>query len=165
MMLKSGRDEIPSLAYQALEVLVFTLDEKEYAIDLKKVQELRSYDTVIRPRHSPDIIRGVIDLLGNAVPILDMRVALKLGMLSSERFTDIVIVHIDGQIVGLMVDTIVDVVALTMDQIRLHSALNTVQNPSALIGIGLVDNRMLTLIDIDMVMSDSEMEKVVDLTR
>ena len=147
-----------------LEVVTFKLGEEEYGIDIQKVQELRGYDAVTRIANAPDYIKGVVNLRGIIVPIIDMRIKFKLGDPTYDQFTVVIVLNIGGRVVGMVVDSVSDVITLTAEQIKPAPEMGSVLDADYLIGLGTLDERMLILVDIDKLMSSDEMgliEKVI----
>lgn len=140
-----------------LEFLSFTLGKEEYGISIQKVQELRGYDTVTRIANTPEFVKGVVNLRGIIVPIVDMRIKFSLGSPTYDQFTVVVILNVAGRVVGMVVDSVSDVITLTPEQIRPAPDMNSAMASDYLIGLGTIDERMLILIDIDKLMSSAEM--------
>lgn len=134
------------------EFLTFTLGEEEYAIDILKVQEIRGYDVVTTIANTPEFIKGVINLRGVIVPIVDMRIKFSLGSAEYNQFTVVIILNVAGRVVGIVVDSVSDVISLTADQIKEAPMLSGVSNTNHINGIGTVDERMLILLDIERLM-------------
>ena len=139
------------------EYLAFTLGSEEYGIDILKVQEIRGYETVTRIANAPEFIKGVINLRGIIIPVVDMRIKFNLGTPTYDQFTVVIILNIGGRIMGMVVDSVSDVTTLTPDQIKAAPEMGSAFNSDYLTGLGTVDERMLILIDIDKLMSSSEM--------
>jgi purine-binding chemotaxis protein CheW len=139
------------------EYLAFTLGAEEYGIDILKVQEIRGYEAVTRIANAPEFIKGVINLRGIIIPVVDMRIKFKLGTPTYDQFTVVIILNIGGRIMGMVVDSVSDVTTLTPDQIKPAPEMGSAFNGEYLMGLGTVDERMLILIDIDRLMSSSEM--------
>ena len=146
-----------SCAFKALEFLSFTLGQEEYGIDIQKVQELRGYDTVTRIANAPEHIKGVVNLRGIIVPIIDMRIKFNLGVPTYDQFTVVIILNISNRVMGMVVDSVSDVITLKPEQIKPAPELGAVLDTDYLIGLGTLDERMLILVDIDRLMSSSEM--------
>ena len=140
-----------------LEVVTFTLGAEEYGIDIQKVQELRGYDAVTRIANAPDYIKGVVNLRGIIVPIIDMRIKFALGTPSYDQFTVVIVLSIGARVVGMVVDSVSDVIALSSEQIKPAPEMGTALTTDYLIGLGTIDERMLILVDIDKLMSSAEM--------
>jgi purine-binding chemotaxis protein CheW len=141
----------------ASEFLAFTLGQEEYGIDILKVQEIRGYENVTRIANAPEFIKGVVNLRGIIVPIVDMRIKFNLGTPTYDQFTVVIILNIGGRIMGMVVDSVSDVTTLTAEQIKPAPDMGTAFNANYLIGLGTLDERMLILIDIDKLMSSAEM--------
>ena len=151
-------------AAKALEFLAFTLGEEEYGIDIQKVQELRGYDTVTRIANAPEHIKGVVNLRGIIVPIIDMRIKFNLGTPTYDQFTVVIILNMASRVMGMVVDSVSDVITLSPEQIKPAPEMGAVLDTDYLIGLGTLDERMLILIDIDRLMSSSEMGLLEKLT-
>ncbi len=145
------------------EVLAFTLGKEEYGIDLLKVQEIRGYDAVTRIANVPDFIKGVINLRGIIVPIIDMRIKFTLGTPTYDQFTVVIILNIGSRVIGMVVDSVSDVITLSAEQIKPAPEMGTALNTEYLIGLGTIDERMLILVDIDCLMSSNEIGLIEQL--
>lgn len=139
------------------EFLAFTLGKEEYGIDILKVQEIRGYETVTRIANAPEFVKGVVNLRGIIVPIVDMRIKFNLGEPTYDQFTVVIILNIGGRVVGMVVDSVSDVITLSAEQVKPAPEMGTALNTDYLIGLGTLDERMLILVDIDKLMSSSEM--------
>ena len=150
---------LPSTAavITSLEFLAFTLGQEEYGIDIQKVQELRGYDTVTRMANAPEFIKGVVNLRGVIVPIIDMRIKFNLGTPTYDQFTVVIILNIGGRVMGMVVDSVSDVITLTPDQVKPAPEMGSTLDTNYLIGLGTIEQRMLILVDIDKLMSGTEM--------
>jgi purine-binding chemotaxis protein CheW len=142
---------------QGQEYLAFTLGKEEYGIDILKVQEIRGYEAVTRIANAPEFIKGVINLRGIIVPVVDMRIKFNLGEPTYDQFTVVIILNIGGRVVGMVVDSVSDVTTLTPEQIRPAPEMGTSFSTDFLIGLGTVGERMLILVDIDSLMSSPDM--------
>ncbi|MDC8760413.1 chemotaxis protein CheW [Janthinobacterium fluminis] len=139
------------------EYLAFTLGAEEYGIDILKVQEIRGYEAVTRIANAPAFIKGVINLRGIIIPVVDMRIKFNLGTPVYDQFTVVIILNIGGRIAGMVVDSVSDVTTLTPEQVKPAPQMGTAFSTEFLIGLGTVEARMLILVDIDKLMSSEEM--------
>ncbi|MBI1834446.1 MAG: chemotaxis protein CheW [Burkholderiales bacterium] len=139
------------------EFLAFTLGSEEYGIDILKVQEIRGYEAVTRIANAPEFLKGVINLRGIIVPVVDMRIKFNLGTPTYDQFTVVIILNVGGRIVGMVVDSVSDVTTLLPEQVRPAPEMGTTFSTDFLIGLGTLDDRMLILVDIDKLMSSPEM--------
>jgi purine-binding chemotaxis protein CheW len=142
------------------EFLTFTLGPEEYGIDILKVQEIRGYDAVTTIANTPKFIKGVINLRGIIVPIVDMRIKFNLENVSYDQLTVVIILNLASRVVGMVVDGVSDVIALTPEQIKIAPQFGATLDTKYLMGLGTVDQRMLILVDIEKLMSSSDMELV-----
>lgn len=142
------------------EFLTFTLGAEEYGVDILKVQEIRGYDAVTRLPDSPEWVKGVINLRGTIVPVVDLRIKFRLGKAEYDAFTVMVILTIAGRIVGIVVDSVSDVIQLQPEQIRPAPDLGSTIDNKFINGIGALDQRMLILLDIERMMVSPEMALV-----
>lgn len=140
-----------------LEALAFKLGNEEYGIKILKVQEIRGYETVTRIASAPEHVKGVVNLRGTIVPIVDMRIKFKLGEPTYNQFTVVIILNIQDRVVGMVVDSVSDVISLTADQIKPAPDMGGALNTDYLVGLGTVDERMIILVDIDRMMTSEEM--------
>ena len=139
-----------------LEALAFKLGNEEYGIKILQVQEIRGYESVTRIASAPEHVKGVVNLRGTIVPIVDMRIKFKLGEPTYNQFTVVIILNIQDRVVGMVVDSVSDVISLTADQIKPAPDMGAL-NTDYVVGLGTVDDRMLILVDIDRLMSSAEM--------
>lgn len=157
---QANREIIEAAAGKGLECLTFTLGNEEYGIDILKVQEIRGYDAVTRIANTPDFIKGVINLRGVIVPIVDLRIKFNLSNAAYTQFTVVIILNIASRVVGIVVDGVSDVINLTPDQIRPVPDLSSILDAQHILGLGTRDERMIILVDIESLMSSRELELV-----
>ncbi|KKB64311.1 chemotaxis protein CheW [Robbsia andropogonis] len=141
----------------AQEFLAFTLGGEEYGIDILKVQEIRGYEVVTRIANTPNFIKGVINLRGVIVPIVDMRIKFDLGTVEYDHQTVVIILNVAQRVVGMVVDGVSDVLTLTKAQIKPAPEFGSVLNTEYLTGLGTIDDRLLILMDIERLMTSDEM--------
>jgi len=140
------------------EYLTFTLGREEYGIDILKVQEIRGYEAVTHIANAPEFIKGVVNLRGTIVPIVDMRIKFNLGEANYDQFTVVIVLNVAGRVVGMVVDGVSDVIALAGDQVRpAPDFSSTTFDTKYITGLGTVDQRMLILVDIEKLMSGADM--------
>jgi len=143
------------------EFLTFRLGAEEYGIDILKVQEIRGYDAVTRIANAPAFIKGVVNLRGVIVPIIDLRVKFDLGEARYDAFTVVIILNVAGRVVGAVVDSVSDVLELDEKQIKPAPEFNSMLEAGYITGLGTVESgegqRMLILVDIEKLMSGADM--------
>ena len=138
---------------EAAEFLAFTMGQEEYGLDIIKVQEIRGYEAVTRLANTPDYFKGVINLRGVIVPVIDMRIKLGLGTPTYDQFTIVIVLNIRGNVMAMVVDSVSDVTTLTPERIRPAPEFGNAIDTDYLIGLGTLDERMLILVDIEKLMA------------
>ena len=141
----------------AQEYLSFTLGAEEYGVDILKVQEIRGYEKPTAIANAPAFIKGVVNLRGTIVPIVDMRIKFNLGDAKYDQFTVVIILNVAGRVVGMVVDGVSDVITLAEEQMRPAPDFSASFDTQYITGLGTVDERMLVLVDIEKLMSGAEM--------
>lgn len=139
------------------EFLSFKLASEEYGIDILRVQEIRSYEAPTRIANAPAFVKGVINLRGVIVPIIDMRLKFNLGEVNYDGFTVVIVLNIGRQVVGIVVDGVSDVITLTPEQLRPVPQISSAIDSDHLLAIGSVGDRMLILLDIEKLMNSADM--------
>ena len=143
------------------EFLTFRLGAEEYGIDILKVQEIRSYEAPTRIANSPAFIKGVVNLRGVIVPIVDLRIKLACDSAEYNDFTVVIVLNVKGRVVGAVVDSVSDVLALDKNTIKPAPEMSSAVDTSFITGIGCVkngdDQRMLILMDIEGLMASDGM--------
>jgi len=142
----------------ASEHLTFTLGKEEYGIDILKVQEIRGYDAVTHIANAPEFIKGVINLRGVIVPIVDMRIKFKVGEPTYNEFTVVIIMNVLGRVIGMVVDGVSDVVALGPEQIKAAPEMGAAMDTDYITGLGTLNDQMLILVDIEKLMGSEDMQ-------
>ena len=139
------------------EFLAFKLGAEEYGIDILRVQEIRSYEEPTRIANAPAFIKGVVNLRGVIVPIVDMRLKFNLARAEYDHFTVVIVLNIGKRVVGMVVDAVSDVITLTQEQLHPVPEFNSAIESDHLLAIGAIDQRMLILIDIEKLMTSPDM--------
>jgi purine-binding chemotaxis protein CheW len=155
------------------EFLTFRLGEEEYGIDILRVQEIRSYEPPTRIANAPSFIKGVVNLRGVIVPIIDLRLKLNCEKVEYNDFTVVVVLNVRSRVVGVVVDSVSDVLELSRENIKPSPELNSSIDASYITGIGTIKvgqgqgeggdkERMLILMDIEALMSSADMGLISD---
>ena len=142
------------------ELLTFTLGNEEYGIDILKVQEIRGYEAVTTIANAPEFIKGVINLRGVIVPIVDMRIKFKLDSVTYDESTVVIILNVANRVVGMVVDGVSDVTNLKADEIKPAPEFGASLDTKFLQGLGTADDRMIILVDIEKLMTSRDMELI-----
>ena len=143
------------------EYLTFRLGGEEYGIDILRVQEIRSYEAPTRIANAPAFIKGVVNLRGVIVPILDLRIKLACESAEYNGFTVVIVLNVHERIVGVVVDSVSDVIELNSEQFKEAPRMNSSVDSGFITGIGAVNSgeaeRMLILVDIEALMGSTDM--------
>jgi len=140
------------------EYLSFTLGDEQYGVDILNVQEIRGYDGVTRIPDAPECIKGVINLRGTIVPVMDLRLKLGLEHASYDPFTVMIVINFNQRVVALVVDSVSDVIELDLSQLRQPPALGARVDSRCIAGIGTVDERMLIVLNIESLMIEAALD-------
>ena len=157
----AGRGGEPRRRAHGGEYLSFRIIDEEYAMDILKVQEIRGYENPTRIANAPPFIKGVLNLRGVIVPIVDLRMRFGLELVDYDAVTVTIILNVGGRVVGAVVDSVSDVVELKGEQIKPAPEFNAAVDAHYITGIGTIEQgalqRMLILVDIEEVMSSAGM--------
>ena len=145
------------------EYLTFRLDREEYGIDILKVQEIRGYEPPTRIANAPNFIKGVVNLRGTIVPIVDMRLKFNCSKVEYDSFTVVIILNLRSRIVGIVVDSVSDVMELPAESLKAAPDVDSVIGNDSVLGLGSLGDRMLILLDIEKLMSGADMELAPDV--
>lgn len=159
-MTQGGAQAVADEDAVASEYLTFTLGSEEYAIDILKVQEIRGYEQPTLIANAPPFIRGVINLRGIIVPIVDLRIKFNLSKVEYTPFTVVIILNVAQRVIGVVVDSVSDVISLTGQQIRPAPDFSASFDTKYILGLATVDKRMLIVTDIAQLMTSREMELI-----
>lgn len=141
----------------AREYLTFRLDQEEYGIDILKVQEIRGYESPTRVANAPSFIKGVVNLRGTIVPIVDMRLKFNCSKADYNSFTVVIVLNLRNRVVGIVVDSVSDVMELPPESLKSAPDIESVIDSSAVLGLGSFGERMLILLDIEKLMATPDM--------
>ena len=155
----TGMTNVTKLASEpsGQEFLVFTLGDEEYGIDILKVQEIRGYDQVTRIANAPAFIKGVTNLRGVIVPIVDLRIKFSQVDVDYNDNTVVIVLNLGQRVVGIVVDGVSDVLSLTAEQIRPAPEFAVTLSTEYLTGLGALGDRMLILVNIEKLLNSEEM--------
>ncbi len=142
------------------EYLTFVLGDEFYGLDILTVQEIRGYDAVTKIANTPDFIKGVINLRGLIVPIVDLRIKFNLGKVTYDALTVVIILNLGGRVAGIVVDGVSDVMTLPNSQIRVVPEIVASIDTKYITGLATVEEKMLVLVDIEHLMTSPEMELI-----
>ncbi len=153
----SGQPAATPTVQAAGEFLSFKLGAEEYGIDILKVQEIRSYEQPTHIANAPSSVKGVVNLRGVIVPLVDLRLKFGLDTAEYNDFTVVIVLNISRRIVGVVVDSVSDVLQLAAEHIKPAPQFGSAIDCAFITGIGSVQDRMLVLMDIDALIGSAEM--------
>lgn len=148
------------------QFLTFVLDEEVYALDIRQVREVLDLTTVTKVPRMPDFMRGVINLRGGVVPVVDLR--LKFGLQATEKTVDtciiIIEISLDGEttLIGALADSVQEVMDLDQNQIQAPPKIGTRLKTEFIQGMGKKNDRFIIILDIDKVFTSFELSQVVE---
>jgi purine-binding chemotaxis protein CheW len=160
----SSTDLVPSTGAQAVQTLArtdgrqfltFRIGAEEYGMDILRVQEIRSYEAPTRVANAPAFVKGVVNLRGVIVPILDMRI--RLGQAGEyNAFTVVIVLNVAGRVVGVVVDSVSDVLELSAEDIKPRPEVAAALDARFITGLGKIGDRLLILLDIEAMIKSPE---------
>ncbi|WP_029705271.1 chemotaxis protein CheW [Rhodoferax saidenbachensis] len=137
------------------EFLAFKLGEEEYCIDILRVQEIRSYDPPTRMANAQPFIKGVINLRGVIVPIIDMRLMFSMEHVVYDGFTVVIVLNVGEHVMGIVVDGVSDVITFEPDNLHPAPQFASAISTEHVLAIGSLDDRTLILLDIEKLLISS----------
>lgn len=139
------------------EFLSFVLGAEHYALDIMSVKEIRGYEKVTQIANAPSFIKGVINLRGDIVPIVDLRIKFNVGEATYNEFTIVIMLNVADRIVGIVVDAVSDVIRLADDAIRPPPEFGVAFDSRYLLGLVAIEDHMVILVNIERLISSDEL--------
>lgn len=155
-----SKTHLPRVVADSGQYLSLRLGDEEYAIDILRVQEIRSYEEPTKMVNSPSFIKGVINLRGVIVPIADLRLKLSLPRVEYTEFTVVIILNIRGVVVGAVVDSVSDVVSLTSENIKPAPQFESALEARFILGLANLGERLLIVMNMEALLSNAELGMV-----
>ncbi len=143
--------------------LTFTLGKEVYGIDIKYVTEIIGIQSITEVPELPEYIKGIINLRGKIIPVMDVRARFKKELKEYNDRTCIIVIHIKGTSIGLIVDTVAEVIFIPNEDIVPPPEINNSYNSRYIKGIGKVGNDVKLLLYCDRILSDEEIEGINDM--
>lgn len=142
---------------QDKEYLSFVLGDEHYALDITTVKEIRGYEQVTKIDNAPAFIKGVINLRGDIVPIVDLRIKFNVGEATYNEFTIVIMLNIKQRIVGIVVDGVSDVIRLEEEQVLPPPEFGVAFDSRYLHGLADIDEHMVILVNIESLITSDEL--------
>lgn len=140
-----------------LEFLTFTLADEHYGLDIMQVKEIRGYEAVTKIANAPPFIKGVLNLRGDIVPIVDLRLKFAVGEATYNEFTIVIMLHIGERIVGIVVDSVSDVINIGSDDVKAPPEFGVAFDSQYLYGLAPVNEHMVILLNIEKLITSNEL--------
>jgi purine-binding chemotaxis protein CheW len=144
------------------QFLTFTLQNEEYGIEILKVQEIKGFSKITPIPNAPPFVRGVMNLRGTVVPIIDLRARFSMTEKEYDQFTCIVVVNVGSRVVGLVVDSVSDVLNIPHDAIANPPELATAGDTSCITGMGKLGERIVMLLDMSKLVGADALSSELD---
>ena len=154
---QTTQDNQPYIDADSREFLSFILGEEHYALDIMSVKEIRGYEAVTKVANAPPFIKGVINLRGDIVPIVDLRLKFAVGEATYNAFTIVIMLNVAQRIVGIVVDGVSDVIRLADEQIRPAPEFGVAFDTRYLLGLVPIEEHMVILVNIESLVSSDEL--------
>lgn len=142
----------------SLELLTFRVAEQEYSLDIMSVREIRGWTRTTPMPHAPDYMRGVINLRGTVLPVMDLARRLNLPSRETTDRNVIIVVKINGTLTGLLVDAVSDIVAMTEDDLQPPPELSTDPHMAVVRALTVIDDRMIRVLDLSAIVPETSEE-------
>ena len=142
---------------EMMEFLTFVLGDENYALDIMTVKEIRGYEAVTKIANAPPFIKGVINLRGDIVPIVDLRIKFEVGEATYNEFTIVIMLNVGERIVGIVVDEVSDVIKVSDSEIKPPPEFGVAFDSSYLLGLAPIDEQMIILVNIESLISSDEL--------
>lgn len=140
---------------QEKQVVIFSLSREEYGLPITRVQEINRLAPITKLPQTPDFMEGIINLRGRVIPVIDLRKRFSIALAENTEDTRIVIVEIGGQTAGMIVDSVTEVLTLSLASIEQPPASLSL-NAKYIDGVGKVGDRLLILLDVDQILTNNE---------
>lgn len=140
-----------------MEFLTFVLGNENYALDIMTVKEIRGYEAVTKIANAPEFIKGVINLRGDIVPIVDLRIKFNVGEATYNEFTIVIMLNVGDRIVGIVVDEVSDVIKVSDSDIKPPPEFGVAFDSSYLLGLAPIEDLMIILVNIESLITSDEL--------
>ena len=147
-----------------LQLVTFKVDNEEFAVDILKVQEINKMITITRIPNAPPFVEGVINLRGKIIPIVDLRKRLGFEGKSYDKSTRIIVIELDGMVLGFIVDSVSEVLRISDSTVEPPPSLVAGVESDYIEGVGKLNNRLLILLELKKIFSASDRKELEKAT-
>jgi len=152
-----------AIAGAEMQLVVFELGDESYGVDISRVQDINRMQEITEIPHAPESVVGVINLRGRVIPVIDLRKRFGLPDAVHTKDTRIVVVHLDGNLIGVIVDAVSQVLRIPADIVEQPSPVLAGVDSRYLRGIAKLADRLVILLDLDFVLSRREQEAISEV--
>lgn len=163
-MSKSG-EQAKAGGVEGGKFLTFLLQDEEYGLEILKVREIMGLMEITTVPQTPDYVRGVINLRGQVIPVVDLRLKFGMSEGDDDKRTCIIVVDVGGVMMGIVVDTVSEVMDISSSDIEATPSFGTELNTDYILGMGKVSGKVKILLDIDKVLTSEEMVIMSELQK
>jgi purine-binding chemotaxis protein CheW len=146
--------------HKLAEYVTFAIGEETYGVEVLKVQEIIGMTQITHVPNSMDFMKGVINLRGSVVPVVDMRIKFRMDEREYDAFTVILIVEVQERLIGLIVDSVSDVVGIPVESLQETPHFSANIETDYIKGIGNRDDQLIIILDVDLILSSEELERM-----
>lgn len=153
--------DVADMLVDSRQVLTFILAEEEYAVDILRVQEIRGWSAVTRIPNAPDYMKGVLNLRGAIIPVIDLRLRFGFGARAYDQTTVIVVVWVNSgdrqRSIGLVVDAVAETYAISNDDMSPAPLMGAGVEPDFIEGLATLDEKMIILLNLDYLLNSGDL--------
>ncbi len=149
-----------AVAGAEMQLVVFELGNESYGVDISRVQDINRMQEITEIPHAPESVVGVINLRGRVIPVIDLRKRFGFPPVAHTKDTRTVVVHMDGSLIGIIVDAVSQVLRIPADIVEPPSPVLAGVDSRYLRGIAKLDDKLVILLDLDFVLSRSEQDAI-----
>lgn len=155
--------ELSGSSSSELQLVTFNLGKEEFAVPILQIQEINRLVEITRVPKSPDFVEGVINLRGKVIPIIDLRKRFSLPQAELGKYSRVVVINMDGRMVGLIVDSVSEVLRLSEEAVEPAPPIVAGIDSEYIKGLGKIEGRLLILLDLNKILSKEEKGELVEV--
>lgn len=159
----SNKEESSKESTELLQLVSFMIDKEEFGVNILYVQEINRFIQITKVPNAPDFVEGVINLRGRVIPVIDLRTKFNLKKKEQDKNTRIIVVEVEGKVVGFIVDSVREVLRIPTSITEAPPEIVTGVNSEFIQAVAKLDDRLITLLNLEKVLSNSEKENLKDV--
>lgn len=148
---------------ELLQLVSFMIDKEEFGVNILYVQEINRFIQITRVPNAPEFVEGVINLRGRVIPVIDLRTKFNLKKKEQDKNTRIIVVEVEGKVVGFIVDSVREVLRIPTSITEAPPEIVTGVNSEFIQAVAKLDDRLITLLNLEKVLSNSDKEKLKEV--